>query len=199
MPLSSSYLIYIYIIATMSNKSNKRKRPLPYSGNKIEQNPELIQKVILGEKIGHGAYGNVHAVMHVPSLAVKIENLRGPDGEVDDDIVQMAVAQMDSVWMRWFMKTDPADYLAKVTCPVLALNGTLDLQVPVDQNLPVIERVVRESGGDITTHRLEGLNHLFQPATKGTVDEYPRIETTFDPAAMELISNWIRSRMEVAQ
>ena len=121
------------------------------------------------------------------------------DGEVDDDIVQMAVAQMDSVWMRWFMKTDPADYLAKVTCPVLALNGTLDLQVPVDQNLPVIERVVRESGGDITTHRLEGLNHLFQPATKGTVDEYPRIETTFDPAAMELISNWIRSRMEVAQ
>jgi pimeloyl-ACP methyl ester carboxylesterase len=121
------------------------------------------------------------------------------DGEADDAIVQMGVAHMDSVWMRWFMKTDPADYLAKVTCPVLALNGTLDLQVPVDQNLPVIERVVRESGGDITTHRLEGLNHLFQPATKGTVDEYPRIETTFDPAAMELISNWIRSRMEVAQ
>ena len=113
------------------------------------------------------------------------------DGAIDEDIVKMGVAQMDSAWMRWFMKTDPADYLAKVTCPVLALNGTLDLQVPVDQNLPVIERVVRESGGDITTHRLEGLNHLFQPATKGTVDEYPRIEITFDLATMAIIADWV--------
>jgi pimeloyl-ACP methyl ester carboxylesterase len=118
------------------------------------------------------------------------------DEPLDEDIAKVALAQLDGHWMRWFMQADPADYLSKVKCPVLALNGTLDLQVLVDQNLSVIERVVREAGGDITVHRLEGLNHLFQPAITGSVDEYSRIETTFDPAAMDLISTWITTRME---
>ena len=121
------------------------------------------------------------------------------DDPIDDDIVQGTLAQLDGAWMRWFMKADPAEYLAKVKCPVLALNGTLDLQVLADQNLPAIERAVRDAGGDITVHRLQGLNHLFQPATTGAVDEYPSIETTFDPAALDLISTWIHTRMDATQ
>jgi len=35
-----------------------------------------------------------------------------------------------SPWFRYFLKYDPRPVLAKVTCPVLALNGEKDLQVP---------------------------------------------------------------------
>jgi len=165
------------------------------------ESPESVAKVTAAQQ------KVIAAVMADAPKEELVEHMRGliqaqlamadqqSDGEVDEDIVKMGLAQMDSPWMRWFMKTDPADYLAKVTCPVLALNGTLDLQVPVDQNLPVIERILRETGGDVTTHRLKGLNHLFQPATKGTVDEYPRIETTFDPAAMAMISAWVLEKV----
>src|SRR5690625_2724454 len=40
------------------------------------------------------------------------------------------IQQLLSPWMRYFLKNDPADYLKNVHCPVLALNGEKDLQVP---------------------------------------------------------------------
>ncbi|MCH2135098.1 MAG: alpha/beta hydrolase [Phycisphaerales bacterium] len=121
------------------------------------------------------------------------------DMEIDATTVDEKLAAVGHPWMRAFLEIDPAEYLEQVRCPVLALNGTLDLQVLVDQNLPAIESVLQSNGVDVTAHRLEGLNHLFQPATNGTIDEYARIEVTFDPATLELISTWIKARMGVAQ
>jgi hypothetical protein len=76
------------------------------------------------------------------------------------------------------------------------MNGTLDVQVSSKQNLPPIEKAIRRAGGDITIVELEGLNHLFQPATTGAVSEYITIETTFDPAALEILSDWILEKTE---
>ena len=39
--------------------------------------------------------------------------------------------------------------------------------------------------------RFPGLNHLFQPATTGAVQEYAGIETTIDPAVLTKISSWL--------
>jgi hypothetical protein len=41
---------------------------------------------------------------------------------------------------------------------------------------------------------LEGLNHLFQNAETGAVSEYARIEETFSPEAIDLITGWILER-----
>lgn len=81
--------------------------------------------------------------------------------------------------------------LAQVSCPVLAMNGTLDLQVPSRENLSVIEEVMTNANRDITIIELEGLNHLFQPANTGNVTEYAAIEITFDQNALELMGDWV--------
>jgi len=86
---------------------------------------------------------------------------------------------------------DPAPTLAMLVCPVLALNGSKDVQVEARQNLSAIERVKTETGNDITIIELDGLNHLFQPATTGAVSEYGRIETTFDEEALSIITSWV--------
>jgi hypothetical protein len=105
------------------------------------------------------------------------------------------VKQSSSPWMRYFALYDPAPALAKVTCPVLALAGELDLQVPVDQNLPVIEAALKKGGNkDYTVLRLPGLNHLFQTCKKGTPGEYAQIEETMSPVALDAIATWIRKR-----
>ena len=91
---------------------------------------------------------------------------------------------------------DHVPVLAKLTCPVLAMNGTLDVQVSSKQNLPPIEKSIRDAGGDITIVELEGLNHLFQPAVTGAVSEYMTIETTFDQSALAIISDWILEKIE---
>jgi fermentation-respiration switch protein FrsA (DUF1100 family) len=111
-----------------------------------------------------------------------------------EGVVEMQTQQLASAWMRWFIKHDPREALRRVRCPVLAINGSLDTQVPAAANLAEIRKALEEGGNtSIRIVELEGLNHLFQTAKTGALDEYGRIEETFSPAALNLMSDWIRS------
>jgi pimeloyl-ACP methyl ester carboxylesterase len=117
----------------------------------------------------------------------------GVSGDVDV-YVEGRTQQVTSPWFRAFLLYDPASSLERVTVPVLALNGELDLQVPPNQSLPAIERALKRAGNkDVTLQTLPGLNHLFQHASTGAPSEYERIDETFSPEALNLISKWIRS------
>ncbi len=118
------------------------------------------------------------------------------DDEVRQKVEAIAgagqAAAAGTKWFRTFTTLDPRDYLKKVSCPVLALNGELDLQVLPQQNLPEIEKALKAGGNkDFRTATLPKLNHLFQTATKGTLEEYSKIEETFAPSALDTISDWI--------
>jgi fermentation-respiration switch protein FrsA (DUF1100 family) len=102
-----------------------------------------------------------------------------------------AVAQMRNPWMQRFITLDPAPILAASKVPVLAINGTLDTQVDADQNLPRIRAALEAAGVPHRIERLEGLNHLLQPARTGGLEEYGEIETTIDPAVLDLLVEWI--------
>ncbi|MEJ8756267.1 alpha/beta hydrolase [Pontibacter sp. H259] len=107
---------------------------------------------------------------------------------------QAIVAQLSSPWMRYFLKYNPAPTLQKLKMPVLALNGTKDLQVPYQQNLPATEKALKAAGNKkYTIKEMPGLNHLFQTATTGMVSEYGQLEETIAPTVLETISNWIKS------
>jgi pimeloyl-ACP methyl ester carboxylesterase len=103
-----------------------------------------------------------------------------------------SIKQLSSPWMRYFVTYDPATALSKVKCPVLALNGEKDLQVPPKQNLPVIRKALEAAGNkNFETDELPGLNHLFQTAKTGSPGEYAQIDETIAPSALEKISGWI--------
>jgi hypothetical protein len=105
------------------------------------------------------------------------------------------IRQVTSPWFRNFLRYDPRPSLEAVRVPVLALNGSLDLQVAPEQNLPEIEAALERAGnGDVAVHELAGLNHLFQTATLGAPAEYASIEETFSPTALSMISEWIAAR-----
>ena len=100
--------------------------------------------------------------------------------------------QVLSPWFRFFITYDPKPALSKLTCPVLALNGELDLQVPPRQNLPAISAALEAGANrDYEVVKLPGLNHLFQSTKTGAPAEYAAIEETFSPAALDLIGEWI--------
>jgi uncharacterized protein len=100
--------------------------------------------------------------------------------------------QLTSPWYRYFLTYDPAPALRKVTCPVLAINGEKDIQVPPQLNLPAIRKALQDGGNQhFEAVELPGLNHLFQHAKTGAVSEYAQIEETFAPEAMEKIAVWI--------
>ena len=98
--------------------------------------------------------------------------------------------QLSSPWMRFMLSYDPAIDLRKVRCPVLAINGSKDLQVPASQNLPAM-RASLSHNRDATILELPGLNHIFQTATTGSPTEYGEITETISPVALKTISDWI--------
>lgn len=116
--------------------------------------------------------------------------------ELSAEEMEVAIQQLITVknlpWMHTFLTLEPSDYLSKVTVPVLALNGTLDLQVAYDQNLPAIEEALQNAGNtNYKAMALEHLNHLFQKAETGMVAEYGTIEETIDPEVLKLMSDWL--------
>lgn len=113
----------------------------------------------------------------------------GTPSSARDQLVRMAA----DPWFRSFARYDPVPALARIRVPVLALNGSLDEQVVARENLAGI-RAALSGNPDATVRELAGLNHLFQTARTGSPGEYVDIEETFAPAALDLISDWIRSR-----
>ena len=100
-------------------------------------------------------------------------------------------------WFRYFLSYDPVPVLQKVTCPVLAINGEKDLQVPYRENLDAIGKALRAGGNtDVTTLSMPNLNHLFQTSQTGAPSEYAKISETFAPAALDAISDWILKRVK---
>lgn len=120
-------------------------------------------------------------------------------GQETEAQLGMEIRQFTSVWFRYFLTYDPATALRKVTCPVLAINGSLDKQVLPDQNLPVIRKALEEAGNKhFEIDELPGLNHLFQTAKTGSPAEYAQIEETMSPVALEKISSWILKQPQLS-
>lgn len=151
-----------------------------------------IQK---GQEIFKGAYDMILASSANDNiLNAKINSyLKLQFGDkMNEQQISAVTAQITSPWMIYFLKFDPASALQKVKCPVLAINGDKDLQVPADVNIDAIKKALVKGGNSkVTTKVLPNLNHLFQECKTGSTDEYATIEQTFSPIALEEISKWI--------
>jgi hypothetical protein len=114
---------------------------------------------------------------------------------VADKIVPAAGADalatlVTSPWAREAFAYDPVPALRQLKTPVLALNGSLDLQVPAEEDLGPI-RAALQANPRATIVELPNLNHLFQSAKLGTPAEYGDIEETLAPAALKMIADWV--------
>jgi len=118
-----------------------------------------------------------------------------PAGMNIDNYIKVMAAQMTSPWHQYFLRYDPAPALEKVKCPVLAVIGSKDLQVPAKENLAAINAALKKGGNkDVITKEYTGLNHLFQQCVTGLPTEYGTIEQTFSPEVLQDIAEWIKVR-----
>ncbi|MDR0422605.1 MAG: alpha/beta fold hydrolase, partial [Proteiniphilum sp.] len=61
-----------------------------------------------------------------------------PSSMSEEKFISAQIGALTSPWLMYFLKHNPAEDLEKVQCPVLALNGAKDLQVPSKVNLEAI-------------------------------------------------------------
>jgi dienelactone hydrolase len=112
-----------------------------------------------------------------------------------EKVIDDAASQFASAYYRDLLAYDPAPVFAKINAPILAINGSKDVQVAAKQNLDGLRRLTA-ANKDVTLVELPGLNHLFQTSTTGAVSEYGDIDETFAPVALTTISDWIVKRMQ---
>jgi len=119
----------------------------------------------------------------------------GMFASMNDDQKKAIVSQINSAntpWFRFFLAYNPYPTLMQLKCPLLALIGSKDLQVPPKQNLTAIEKALKEGGNQhFKTIEIDGVNHLFQNCKTGAVIEYAEIEETFSPEVLDILKKWI--------
>ena len=77
-------------------------------------------------------------------------------------------SQLTSPWYRYMLSLDPAPHLRGITCPILAMNGSIDTQVPAELNLSAIRETLNTGSSDrFEVLEIPGLNHLFQMLLRG--------------------------------
>lgn len=96
-----------------------------------------------------------------------------------------------NTWVSYFMDYDPTDNITNTKCPVLALNGSKDCQVPADMNIPVLRRLLAKNKKAVVKE-YEGLNHMFQHCTTGRPDEYYTLEETMSEEVLSDIVTWLK-------
>jgi dienelactone hydrolase len=119
-----------------------------------------------------------------------------PAGESNSQLIQFSFFTMIKIWLSsnicFLLKCNPSEYLEKVTCPVLSLNGSKDIMVPAEINQNAIREALTKGGNkDFTILQLEGLNHTFQECKTGSLKESLELEQTISPKAMSTIAEWI--------
>ena len=95
-------------------------------------------------------------------------------------------------WLTWFLGYDPAQAISRIKCPVMALNGALDLQVLSSDNLPVIKANLPKNKKSVIKE-YDSLNHLFQHCTPSTALNYGAIEETISVEVLKDMANWLNT------
>jgi pimeloyl-ACP methyl ester carboxylesterase len=117
------------------------------------------------------------------------------DFDIPEDRAEVVRAQLQPMmtpWFRYFLALDPRDYLTKLHCNVLALNGDKDIQVIGSSNLKAIKEALKKSQSprqDVIA--LPGLNHLFQTCKTCSAPEYGELEETISPLLLQVMGDWL--------
>ncbi len=105
--------------------------------------------------------------------------------------MKIKLSPMMSPWFRTFLRIDPAYYLKQVKVPIFASFGGKDVQVPANENIYCLQRLHLNTT-DVTIKDYPNLNHLFQNAQTGKIEEYFENSESFNEQLMDDLTKWLK-------
>ncbi len=197
-PMVASQSNDVSFVVLLSGSALRGDQLMLLQKEKIERKMLVPEPMItLGQQNMKGAYDIILASSDRTQLETDLKGYftKVFGAALPENQLNLLSEQLAIPWLVDFIKFDPAIALSKTKCPVLALNGSNDLQVPATENLESIEKNLKEGGNvDVETMALDNLNHLFQESETGLPNEYASIEQTFSPKAMEIMLKWIQKK-----
>ncbi|MCZ8513531.1 alpha/beta hydrolase [Paenibacillus filicis] len=112
----------------------------------------------------------------------------------EEPAVRIKGKRMNAKWFREHYAYRPSDILAEVTCPVLAVTGTKDIQVP-----PEHARLLAESvSGPSEWHLIPDMTHILKktgetPTMLGLLKLYKKLTPVpLDPELLAVLADWLK-------
>lgn len=148
--------------------------------NNIDQIAAIVREHNLGEEV---------AEKLTSFFLSKMPEGNTFQGMPKDQFIRLQLAELNRPWYKYFIDHNPAEYLQNVDIPILAINGSRDVQV-APENLEYIREATLHNH-QVTITEYEGMNHLFQTCSSCLMSEYSTIETTISEVVLEDLSSWI--------
>lgn len=159
-------------------------------GSLVDDYCTVLQKIYANRIV---EYLNGKAVDETPEKTVEtmmsISGVRLPK-ELSDNLAE--VIRSINPWLMRFIMLDTGDWIRKIKCPVMAINGEKDIQVIAEQNLSVLNETLPDSGKNMIK-AYPGLNHMFQHCETGMTNEYGQIEETISEEVLADMALWIKN------
>ncbi|WP_312186824.1 alpha/beta fold hydrolase [Sphingobacterium sp.] len=129
------------------------------------------------------------------TLAASLEKelVRQNSGNALTSDMKIKLSPMMSPWFRSFLRIDPGYYLKQVKVPIFASFGGKDVQVPANENIYALQRLHLQTT-DVTIKEYPNLNHLFQQAETGKIEEYFENSESFNEQLMDDLTKWLRQK-----
>lgn len=163
--------------------------------------PQQVEQI---DRYGRAYYAAIveHADGKQRVAALKaLEAARTPEYRALADKVHMSEGSLSvdngfagKDFLRVMLMADtPRDWRA-VKCPVLALNGSVDRQVPPESLAGIVANL--EAGGNrhVESSVLPSLNHRFQTAVTGAESEYASIEEILAPVVIDRVATFVKKQ-----
>lgn len=171
--------------ATLMRQNQHSLEKMPMQPEERENSLKLIS-LLFDEIAGQVRTGTTKAI-DIDSL-ISDNGLKVPQPIVES--IKMTQTTRGP-WFDSFLTLEPREYLVKVKCPVLAINGEKDTQVYPD-NLSMIKKFAPQS----ETFLMPELNHLMQHAVTGEMSEYDEIRETISPEVLDKIVKFVKGQKQ---
>lgn len=141
-----------------------------------------------------GLKGWLFRVLKVPKKARKQnQSLMEKVMTSTKPVMRIKGAKLNAKWLREQMEFNVCDYLKETHCPVLAITGDKDIQVPPDHAKSIAEMVP----GELEWYMIPDMNHILRKYEKdhtmlGLMKEYKlMLDQPLDKELLEKLKKWV--------
>lgn len=151
-----------------------------------------------------GAGGNADFIVSLAGPACKFDTLmmlqlnglskvQGAKEDVVHSVAetrQLLLSKDNSLWMKSALDMNFSKFLPLIKCPVMALSGSNDLNVPAEFNMLSLQNGLPHNSKNVIKI-YPGLNHLFQHSPTGNPLDDVNIDETMSEEVMNDVYTWI--------
>ena len=151
-----------------------------------------------------GAGGNADFIVSLAGPACKFDTLmmlqlnglskvQGAKEDVVHSVAetrQLLLSKDNSLWMKSALDMNFSKFLPLIKCPVMALSGSNDLNVPAEFNMLSLQNGLPHNSKNVIKI-YPGLNHLFQHSPTGNPLDDVNIDETMSEEVMNDVCMWI--------